>query len=196
VRFPAVAQCDRPPGSALFNKIVTTTLAAPPKLGGVRLVAVDGPTGAGKSTLANRLKAAFPAATLISTDDFATWDDPVAWWPRLEEGVLNPLEHGNPGLYQRMEWTDGTPALGEWVTVEVPEVLILEGLSAGRRAVHNRLSCLVWVDFADASARLERSVARDGETSRTHLARWQRFEAGWFQVDRPADRAHQKFHSG
>ncbi len=155
----------------------------------MRLVAVDGPSGAGKSTFAHALAAHFDLVKIISTDDFATWDDPVGWWPRLEEGVLRPLGHAEQGHYQRMEWPGGRPRLGEWITVDVPRVLILEGVSAGRRAVQDRLSALVWVEFPDRAARLERSVRRDGEISRTHLRRWQGFEAGWFAVDDPKARA-------
>ncbi|ONI79040.1 uridine kinase [Actinosynnema sp. ALI-1.44] len=173
-------------------------MAAPPRLGGVRLLAVDGPSGSGKSTLARRvverLRGESRTTTLISTDEFATWDNPVAWWSRLEEGVLQPLAHGRAGRYQRTEWVHDIPTSGELITVEVPEVLVLEGVSAGRTAVHARLSTLVWVEFADAAARLERSVTRDGERYRTHLLRWQRFETGWFEVDNPAARAGPKFH--
>jgi hypothetical protein len=169
----------------VIHELLTAITAAPPRLGGVRLVAVDGPSGAGKSTLAGRIVAALDHALLIPTDHFATWDDPVSWWPRLETGVLTPLARGGPGRYQRTEWSGGVPRPGDWVPVHVPDVLVLEGVSAGRRAVRDRLSCLVWVESADAPTRLERSVARDGEASRTHLGRWQEFEAGWFAVDRP-----------
>jgi hypothetical protein len=173
-------------------------MSAPPRLGGVRLVAVDGPSGSGKSTVTNDLVEAFTKCNtgVISTDDFATWDDPVAWWPRLRTGVLDPLAAGRPGRYQRTEWPDGVPRLGEWVTVDVPEVLVLEGVSAGRRSIQARLSCLVWVEFADAQGRLERAVARDGATSRKHLSRWQLFEQGWFAVDDPAARATAEIHTG
>lgn len=176
--------------------VVDAVLAAPPRLGGVRLVAVDGPSGAGKSTLARRLVARFDDAALISTDEFATWDDPVAWWPRLEEGVLRPFARDRPGRYRRTRWVHDIPRPGEWITLDVPAVLVLEGVSAGRAAIHDRLSCLVWVDFADSPARLERSVARDGERYRTELLRWQLFETGWFKVDNPAARAGVKFHTG
>nr|WP_157233725.1 (d)CMP kinase [Kibdelosporangium phytohabitans] len=163
------------------------------------MLAIDGPSGSGKSTLARRVVERLggsPGAALISTDEFATWDDPVAWWPRLEEGVLRPLAGNRAGCYRRTEWVRDKPTPGELVAVGVPEVLVLEGVSAGRTAVHARLSSLVWVEFADAPARLERSVTRDGERYRTHLLRWQLFETGWFEVDNPSARAGPKFHTG
>jgi uridine kinase len=180
----------------VIDQVLSATLGAPPRLGGVRVLAIDGPSASGKSTLARQVVERHPGCALVSTDDFATWDDPVSWWSRLDNGVLTPLRNGQPGTYQRVEWPDGVPRLGEWVTVELPDILVIEGVSAGRRAVHDRLSCLVWVDFTSASARLERAVARDGERSRPHLRRWQQFETGWFAVDDPAARAGLKFHSG
>ncbi|WP_253857069.1 uridine kinase family protein [Prauserella alba] len=165
-------------------------LAAPPRLGVVRLVVIDGPSGAGKSHLAARVvdvlrgRGADPA--LVSTDDFATWDDPVSWWPRLSAGVLEPLAAGRPGRYRRTEWTEaGEPVAGGYVAVPVPGVLVLEGVSSGRRSVRGWVSVLCWLDHADRATRLARAVARDGEWSRPQLERWQRFEAGWFAVDEP-----------
>jgi hypothetical protein len=122
----------------------------------------------------------------VPTDHFATWDDPVAWWPRLVDGVIRPLLRGEPGRYRRMEWRDGVPALGAEVVVEPTEVLVVEGVSAGRRAATPWLSRLVWVEADDA---LERAVARDGEASRADLVRWKDFELGWFQVDGTRARA-------
>ena len=156
----------------------------------MRLVAVDGPSGAGKSTVARAL-AIEMCATLIPTDHFATWDDPVAWWPRLVDGVLSPLWRGEPGRYQRMDWSEGWPRLGEWVTVEPTGVLIVEGVSSARRSISPRLDLALWVDGPDEAERLERAVARDGEKSRAHLRRWQEFERGWFAVDDTRARAHQ-----
>ncbi|WP_236790794.1 uridine kinase [Amycolatopsis sp. GM8] len=152
-------------------------------MGGVRLVAVDGPSGAGKSTFAARLCAAFESATVISTDSFATWDDPVAWWPRLAEGVLEPLSRGEPGHYVKLDWTSGHPEPGEHVTVPPPEVLILEGVSAGRASVRPFLSALCLITGPDPAERLERAVHRDGEAARPYLEKWQDFERGWFAVD-------------
>ncbi|MGH3760047.1 uridine kinase family protein [Actinophytocola sp.] len=146
------------------------------------LVAIDGPSGSGKSSLADEL-AAYLGATIVRTDDFATWDDPVAWWPRLREGVLKPLARGRAGRYTRTEWTGGMPRPGEIITVNPPKVLLLEGVSAGRRSIRPALSALVWCEVPDRAERLARAVARDGESSRKPLAAWQKFEDGWFAVD-------------
>jgi hypothetical protein len=167
--------------------VIEALLAAPARLGTVRLLAVDGPSGAGKSTLATRvvdeLRSRGRRTELVSTDAFATWDDPVSWWPRLVDGVLNPLANGVEGLYRRMDWPDGTPRPGELVRVSVPDVLVLEGVSSGRTSVRPLLSHLCWVSGGTEAERLVRSVARDGEAARAELGRWQRFERGWFAVD-------------
>ncbi|MFE0024838.1 uridine kinase [Amycolatopsis sp. NPDC059021] len=151
------------------------------------MLAVDGPSGAGKSTFARSIVEDFRArevpVVLLSTDEFATWNDPVAWWPRLCEGVLKPLSAGSPGAYRRMEWPPEGPRLGVTVTVPLPEVLVLEGVSSGRSSVRPLLSHLCWVDGGDEAARLARSVARDGLDHRADLRRWQLFERGWFAVD-------------
>lgn len=165
-----------------LRAVADLVLAAPARLGAVRLVAVDGPSGAGKSTFAGTLAAELGAA-LVPTDHFATWTDPVSWWPRLVEGVLAPLARGEAGRYRRMDWSSGVPRLGEWVDVAVPDVLIVEGVSSGRRSVRGALSALVWVDLEPESARLARAVARDGVASRPDFLRWQAFERGWFAVD-------------
>jgi hypothetical protein len=168
------------------SELVSAVLNVPPRLGNVRLVAIDGPSGSGKSVLADRLVMELPTNTaLVRTDDFATWDDPVSWWPRLQKGVLEPLAAGQLGKYQRTEWIDGIPRPGPEIAVEVPEVLVLEGVSAGRRSVRPSLSVLVWCELADPAERLRRAVDRDGDESREHLLRWQRFETGWFAVDDP-----------
>jgi uridine kinase len=161
----------------------------PPRLGAARLIAIDGPSGSGKSVLADALledlRGAGIQAAVVRTDDFATWDDPVSWWPRLVDGVLIPLERNRPGSYRRTEWVDGTPRPGAMITVEVPEVLILEGVSAGRRSIRPRLSTLIWCELPDRAERLERAVARDGTAALEPLRAWQRFEDGWFAIDDP-----------
>jgi hypothetical protein len=75
----------------------------------------------------------------------------------------------------------------------VPDVLVVEGVSAGRRSVRPVLSELVWVELAPAGARLELAVGRDGAAARPDLVRWQAFELGWFAVDGTRDAADRRY---
>lgn len=179
--------CSVACGGGGVHAIVDAVLAAPPGLGDVRLLAIDGPSGAGKSTLADavavELRARTVRVSLVRTDDFATWEDPVSWWPRLVEGVLDRLRDGRPGRYRGMDWAGGEPRLGDWVTVEVPDVLIVEGVSAGRASVRPLLSHLCWLAGPDPASWLERVAARDGPVIGRAMRRWQTFERGWFAVD-------------
>ena len=74
------------------------------------------------------------------------------------------------------------------MTIATPEVLLVEGVSSGRRSICQLLSALVWVELP-GDERLERAVARDGESSRAALVTWRNVETGWFAVDRTAERA-------
>ncbi len=67
--------------------------------------------------------------------------------------------------------------------LDVPDVLVLEGVSSGRARMRPSLSLLTWLDGGSETERLERATGRDGEESRADLRRWQLFERGWFGVD-------------
>ena len=72
----------------------------------VRLVAVDGRGGAGKSTLARALAAACGGAPVVRVDDFLYWRDIEGWWPRLEREALRPLLSGLPARFRARDWAN------------------------------------------------------------------------------------------
>ena len=156
------------------------------------IVAIDGPSGAGKSTVADLLVAQLrergAGVTLVRTDDFASWDDPVAWWPELEADVLHSFVRRWDYRYRPRVWRDGVATPGPPVWIEWQPLLIIEGVSSARRRIADRLTHALWLDGGTEGERLERAVARDGEESRAHLQQWQEFERGWFAVDRTRER--------
>jgi uridine kinase len=163
-------------------------LAAPPRLGAVRLVCVDGPAGSGKTTLAAALADVLgPGAVVVHLDDlYEGWAGLGGVWARVEGQVLGPLEQGRPGRWQRYEWE--AERFAEWHDLPVPEYLILEGCGSGPRAVDGRANLIVWVE-APAEVRLARGLARDGEHLRDHWLRWMASEAEHFARERTRERA-------
>jgi hypothetical protein len=171
-------------------ELAARVLSGPARLGGVRLVAVDGGTGAGKTVFAGRLAEALrqsgAAVEEIHTDDLLDgWDDLVTFWPRLEQGVLDKLRHGRPGSYRRYDWHAGRFGADE-VAVPVPDVLVLEGVTSARRAIRAELTLGVFVT-APRDLRLARALARDGAELRPRLLRWLAAEEAHFAADRTVD---------
>jgi len=76
-----------------------------------KIIAIDGPGGAGKSSFAEQLSQHLGNAPILRTDDFASWENPLNWWPRLLGQVLEPLSHNETACYQRYDW--GTKRLAE-----------------------------------------------------------------------------------
>jgi hypothetical protein len=175
--------------SGPYAELAARVLARPPRLGPVRLVTVDGPAGAGKTTFADRLVAALgDAATVVHMDDlYAGWHDIEGCWPRVEEWLLAPLRAGRPARVRHYDWHEGRFVEQEH---EVPPrpVLVLEGVGSGRRAVAAETTLAVWVD-APPDLRLARGVERDGEELRGEWLRWQAEEAAHFAREGTRGRA-------
>jgi hypothetical protein len=182
-----------------YADVAAEILARPARLGAVRLVAVDGPAGAGKTTFAERLAPALRDAgarvAVVHTDDLLDgWGDIVTFWPRLAGWILSPLRRGAPGAYRRYDWVAGGFE-ARWRPVPVPDVLILEGVTAGRADIRPELTMLVWV-WAPPELRLERALARDGADIRPELLAWMGAEAAHFAEDRPAEHADVRVSGG
>lgn len=151
-----------------------------------KIIGIDGCGGAGKSTLAKALNTAMPGLTLIHTDDFSSWDNPVDWWPRLMEQVLAPLENDRPSRYQRYDWH--TRQLAEWHDVPVGGAVLIEGVSALRREFRDFYSFAIYV-ATPASLRLQRGLARDGEQALPLWQDWMSAEDRYLADHKPQDTA-------
>lgn len=158
-----------------------------PRAGGTHLVAVDGPSGAGKTTFAARLADALHSVAVVHMDDlYPGWDGLADAVPRLVEWVVEPLLGGRPARYRRFDWDRQRYA--EWHEVPDAPVVVVEGVGSAARAVAAALSVTVWVD-ADPEVRMARGIARDGETYRPHWQRWAVQEQQHFAADATAERA-------
>lgn len=170
--------------------VLDVAAAQPPRLGGTRLLCLDGPAGSGKTTLAAALvvrgRAHGLSVQLVQSDDL------LAGWsglPGLADtlvAALAPVAADAPGRYRRFDWVAG--AWAEERVVPVTDLLVLEGVGTGTPRLDAWRSVLVWVE-APPDLRLRRALARDGDAFAPHWEAWARDEAVVFARDRTRERA-------
>lgn len=157
--------------------VVTRVLTAPPTLGVGRLICVDGPAGAGKTTLAGVIAGRVPTAVVVHCDDLLQGWRGLSGLAATVAGLLGPLAEDRPGRWRRWDWV--ADAWAETHTVEPGGLLVIEGVGSWSPAIAPWVGALVWVE-APSELRLERGIARDGEAMRPHWVRWRRDEDDLF----------------
>ncbi|WP_181764064.1 uridine kinase family protein [Streptomyces albidus (ex Kaewkla and Franco 2022)] len=156
--------------------------ALPPSCGPVRLVAVDGHAGSGKTTFAARLSEELGGAPVVHLDDLASHESFFDWTGRLTEQVLTPLSQGRTARYAAYDWTRRSFPPDADVEVPPEPVVLIEGVGAGRRAVRPHLACVHWMDLrADEAWR--RGRLRDGQELDGFWTTWTRAETEHFTED-------------
>lgn len=153
------------------------------------IVAVDGRTASGKTTLARRLSRAVAGSATVHTDDIAWWHSAFDWSALMIDGVLGPARRGAAVAFRPPAWE----IHGRRGAVEVPagtSLLIVEGVGAGRRETARFMDAIVWVQ-ADIVVRERREAARivAGETAAEVSVNWLREEGPFIADQRPWERA-------
>jgi uridine kinase len=172
--------------SSLDDIIQTVRGTQAPEGMTTKIIAIDGPGGAGKSTLAACLAEELGGAQVLHTDDFASWDNPLDWWPRLIEEALEPLSRDQPARFRRTDWEN--KGREEWREIEPAEFVILEGVSASREAFQPFLAYSIWVETPQ-ELRRRRGLERDGELARAQWEQWMAQEDDYVRREKPQDRA-------
>jgi len=154
--------------------------ALTPSCGPVRLIAVDGHAGSGKTTLAGRLAAELGGAPVIHTDDLATHEEPFDWTGAFAEQVLGPFAVGRTARHQVYDWT-ARRFSGEQEVPAAP-VVLAEGVGTGRLALRPYLALLLWLEV-DAGTARRRGLRRDGPELAHFWTGWNQQEDAHFGAD-------------
>lgn len=163
------------------------------------LVCIEGPAGAGKSTLAGAVADVIPGgAAVVHSDEFygPEQGDWRSWSPRqgylrffdharLERELLRPLSHGADTQFQRYDWVDRAP--GDKVDVVARGVLIVEGCYLLRSSLRPYWGASVYVE-TPAEVRRARLTTR-GEFDVGWITAWTAAEDYYLDVERPAEAA-------
>lgn len=154
-----------------------------------RVVAVDGRSAGGKTTVAGLLLAALPGAQVVHTDDVAWHHSFFDWASLMIEGVLRPVFEGKAVRYRPPAWDERGRAGAIEVAVGAP-MLVIEGVGAARRELLPFVDAVVWVqsDLAEAQ---ERGIVRDGgtEAARQFWNEWAAEEIVFLADQKPWEQA-------
>ena len=161
---------------------VAATLASAGRSGRPALVAIEGRSSSGKTTLAGGIRETVDGAVVVHTDDIAWRYSVFGWDNLLASGVLWPARRGEAVAYRPPAWDiHGRPG-----AIELPaaaRLLIVEGVGAGRRELAVYFDAIIWVqsDVNQTLARDRKRVAA-GEINADAYADWMAQERP-FQAD-------------
>jgi uridine kinase len=147
------------------------------------LLAIDGPAGSGKTSLANQLSNELNSVTTIHMDDlYNGWEDALTatLTRHLEEWILDPLTQEASVKYQKFDWTSGE--YGPPVEIRDIELLILEGVGAAQARIRNQADLTIWIEVG-AQIGLARVLDRDGAQILPYMLKWQERESAHFIND-------------
>jgi uridine kinase len=154
------------------------------------LVAIDGYSAAGKSTLSRLIAASVGRCQVVAGDDFyrvmapdrrAALSAEAGYaeyfdWQRLEAQVLRPLRAGRPARFQVYEWEHNR--LGDWKRVAPEGVIVVEGVYSTRPELVGYYDATLYVE-APREARQLRQRARGDAWE--WVERWEAAEAYYMQ---------------
>jgi uridine kinase len=172
--------------SSVAGLLGTALRAAAARAGRTRVLAIDGRSGAGKSSLAAALSRELSAPMVALEDLYGGWDGLENGIDLLVREVLEPLAAGGTVRVPRYDWVRRIWL--EPVPLDPPEVLVVEGVGAGARRAAAFESLLVWLEAAP-SVRKKRALERDGGTFAPYWDRWAAQEEAMLARERTPERA-------
>lgn len=153
------------------------------------IIAIDGPAGSGKTTLASRIATQWNngSVTTIHMDDlYEGWDLALSdkLTRTLVQSIAIPVSTGKNFSYRKYDWLK--KGFGDLIEEKAPDLLILEGVASGQKSVRQYLDQLIWIDI-NAETGLQRVLRRDGDYLETEMRVWQMRESEHFKRDNTRD---------
>jgi uridine kinase len=138
------------------------------------IIAIDGPAGAGKTTLAHELYLAISlkmSVSVIHMDDlYDGWDNALtADLTNILVYLTDQHKRSKPAKMNRYNWM--TSSYEDSEEIAPSDLLILEGVGSGDKAIQDDLAALIWIDI-DPEIGVNRVIDRDGAQVADEMRKW------------------------
>ncbi|TRZ71802.1 MAG: hypothetical protein D4Q78_05635 [Streptomycetaceae bacterium] len=155
------------------------------------LIAIDGPAGAGKTTLAEKLLHEYSvgqSVAVIHMDDlYNGWSNPLN--TKLTSKLADILRRYSLGLAFEIEIFNWTSMKFDGVQrIQSSDVLIIEGVGAAQKIVRDAGATTFWLDI-EPTVGLQRVLARDGLEIALFMHQWQLDQEIHFLSDKTRENA-------
>ena len=172
---------------ASTSALAAALAAAEPSAGATRVLAIDGRSGSGKTTIAHAIARQIDAPLISLEDLYGGWDGLEHGIELVRTAVLEPLARGEAATVPRYDW--GAREWGEPWMLEPPGLLVIEGVGAGARSLAPYTSVLAWIEMSEQDRRA-RALARDRDLYAPHWERWAAQEEAYIEREGVPERAN------
>lgn len=147
------------------------------------IIAIDGPAGAGKTTLAAHLTAAlslkYSCTTLHMDNLYNGWQSPFDH--HLTDALtLACTSHQKSQKFSLAHFDWKKNEYGAPIEIPQSQMLILEGVGSSQLAIRPYLNASIWIDI-DPTLGFERVISRDGEVISEQMLGWLNQQAEHFR---------------
>ena len=138
------------------------------------IITIDGPAGAGKTTLAQDLFLAFSldqSVRVIHMDDlYDGWEHGLTESLTKVLGYIASSHHAGEG-YEISHFNWVKSEFEAPIVFKPTDLLILEGVGSGQSAIRKYVAASIWIGI-DPLKGLERVIRRDGEDVAQEMRQW------------------------
>ncbi|HUP86058.1 MAG TPA: hypothetical protein VM143_10365 [Acidimicrobiales bacterium] len=164
-------------------------LAAKSPPTGPFILAIDGRSSNGKSTLAAQIAAARPMTAVVHTDDIAWWHSRFGWDNLLVDGVIIPVRRGQQVDFRPPAW-DERDRPGSVTVPSDATLVVVEGVGSARRSLAPHLDAIIWVHTdLDVTERRDAVRVAAEETDQAGYEGWMAEEVPFQAAQRTWERA-------
>lgn len=169
-----------------LEQVLAHAATAPPSCGDVRVIALDGRSGSGKTSLAGAIAREWDAPVVSMDSIYPGWSGLSAASHMLVAHVLRPLARGEQPVVPTWDWLADRP--GPLLPITVGHRLVVEGCGSSVGEASTLEGTRVWLD-GPAELRRRRAIDRDGPLFEEYWEMWAQQEATLFAADHTRERA-------